>query len=124
MICLYLTTLVLLTISFITNRKRTLTAIKIAWNKFRFVLPAFIEMIIIVSIIIYLVPDSLIVKYLGKSGIFQGTIFAAAAGAVTVMPGFLAFPLSGILIKKRGFIYSNFCFYNISHDGWVSIFSV
>ena len=89
-----------LLISFLGNREKTSRAIKIAFKKFINILPAFLTMLIIVSIILFLVPDKIILNYLGNGNKFIGLILASFFGSITLMPGFVAFPLCGILLKK------------------------
>ena len=86
--------------SFLANRKKTLSALKIAAKRFVKILPAFLTMIILVSIVLFLIPDEVISKYLGGSNKFIGIIFASLFGSITLMPGFIAFPLAGILLKE------------------------
>jgi uncharacterized membrane protein YraQ (UPF0718 family) len=86
--------------SFLANRKKTLSALKIAAKRSVKILPAFLTMIILVSIVLFLVPDEVISKYLGGSNKFIGVIFASLFGSITLMPGFIAFPLAGILLKE------------------------
>ena len=57
-------------------------------------------MLILVSIILFLIPDEIILKYLGDENKFVGIILASFFGSITLMPGFIAFPLCGILLKK------------------------
>jgi len=87
-------------LSFIVNSKKTLMAIKIAVKKFVNILPAFLTMLIFVSVVLFLVPDKVISNYLGNSNKFVGVTFASFFGSITLMPGFIAFPLCGILLKK------------------------
>jgi len=86
--------------SFLANRKKTLSALKIAAKRLVKILPAFLTMIILVSIVLFLIPDEVISKYLGGSNKFIGVIFASLFGSVTLLPGFIAFPLAGILLKE------------------------
>ena len=86
--------------SFLANRKKTFSALKIAAKRFVKILPAFLTMIILVSIVLFLIPDEVISKYLGVSNKFIGVIFASLFGSVTLLPGFIAFPLAGILLKE------------------------
>lgn len=86
--------------SFIADRGKTLRALKIAVKRFVKILPAFLTMIILVSIVLFLIPDEVISNYLGGSNKFIGVIFASFFGSVTLMPGFIAFPLAGILLKE------------------------
>ena len=97
---LYLITAFALLASFIASCKKTLIAIKIAIKKFINILPAFLIMLIFVSIILFLVPDKVISSYLGYKNKFVGMILASIFGSITLMPGFIAFPLCGILLKK------------------------
>jgi uncharacterized membrane protein YraQ (UPF0718 family) len=97
---LYVITAFALSLSFIANRKKTLMAIKIAVRKFINILPAFLTMLILVSVILYLVPDKVISNCLGNNNKFVSMIFASVLGSITLMPGFIAFPLCGILLKK------------------------
>jgi uncharacterized membrane protein YraQ (UPF0718 family) len=57
-------------------------------------------MLILVSIILFLVPDKTITDYLGNNNKFLGLILASFFGSITLMPGFIAFPLCGILLTK------------------------
>ena len=101
---LYIATGLAVLISFIANREKTLRAIKIAFKKFVTILPAFLNMLILVSIVLFLVPDKIISHYLGSNNIFTGVLLGSFFGSITLMPGFIAFPLCGILLKK-GVLY-------------------
>lgn len=101
---IYIITGIGLIISFIVNREKTFKAIKIAFNEFINILPAFLLMIIFISIILFLIPDKVILNYLGNKGKLSGVLFALLFGSITIMPGFIAFPLAGILLKK-GVLY-------------------
>jgi uncharacterized membrane protein YraQ (UPF0718 family) len=100
MIYIYILTCILLIFSFFSSKQKTLKALKIAWKKFAKILPAFIKMLIFISIVLYLFPDKMILKYLGGSNIYKGAILASLLGSITMMPGFIAFPLCGILVQK------------------------
>lgn len=87
-------------ISFIASRDKTFRAIKIAATRFLRILPAFLMMLILVSVVLFLLPDEVIIAYLGIDNRFVGTFFASLFGSITLMPGFIAFPLCGILLEK------------------------
>jgi uncharacterized membrane protein YraQ (UPF0718 family) len=101
---LYIATGLAVLISFIANRKKTLEAVKISLKRFLNILPAFLEMLILVSIVLFLVPDRIISNYLGSNNMLAGVLLASFFGSITLMPGFIAFPLCGILLKK-GVLY-------------------
>ena len=97
---LYIVAGLALLVSLIFSREKTIRALKIAARQFIRILPAFLVMIILVSIVLYLVPDEFISRYLGSDNKFAGVALASLLGSVTVMPGFIAFPLAGILVQK------------------------
>ncbi len=97
---LYILTLLALLISVFKSVDKTSKAVKIALKKFINILPAFVSMLILVSIILFLIPDKIILKYLGNNNKIVGIMLASFFGSVTLMPGFIAFPLCGILLKK------------------------
>jgi len=97
---LYVITALAILISFIKNRNKTFQAIKISIRRFMNILPAILIMLILVSIVLFLVPDKTISNYLGNNNKLVGVIFASFFGSITLMPGFIAYPLCGILLKK------------------------
>jgi len=101
---LYIVTGLAVLISFIVNREKTLKAVKIAVKRFANILPAFLIMLILISIVLFLVPDKVISDYLGVNNKFVGVLIASFFGSITLMPGFIAFPLCGILLRK-GVLY-------------------
>jgi len=82
------------------NKAKTVKAIKIATVKFKKIFPTFITMLILVSIILFLFPDEVISNYLGNSSKSISVLLASLFGSITLMPGFVAFPLCGILLTK------------------------
>jgi uncharacterized membrane protein YraQ (UPF0718 family) len=104
MLILYLATVILFIISFFANRQKTLKALKIAFKKFRKILPAFLTMLVFISIVLYIFPQELILKYLGVGNKYISTLIASLIGSITLMPGFIAFPLAGIL-RQQGVPY-------------------
>jgi len=97
---LYIITGLALVISLIASREKTLKALKVSGKRFINISPAFLIMLILVSIALFLVSDEVISNYLGMNNIFLGVLFASFLGSITLMPGFIAFPLAGILLKK------------------------
>ena len=97
---LYAITGLALVFSLVASREKTLKALKISYKRFINILPAFLMMLILVSVVIFLVPDDVISNYLGVENKFAGVLLASFFGSITLMPGFIAFPLAGILLKK------------------------
>jgi uncharacterized membrane protein YraQ (UPF0718 family) len=87
-------------ISFAANRQKTLKALKMAVKRFLKILPAFGLMLMLVSVLLFLLPETVIVKHLGTHHTVHGMLLASLFGSITIMPGFIAFPLCGILLEK------------------------
>jgi uncharacterized membrane protein YraQ (UPF0718 family) len=101
---LYIITGLAMAASLIASRQKTLGALRIAVRRFVGILPAFLIMLILVSIVLFLIPDEVIVRYLGADAKYLAVLSAAALGSITLMPGFIAFPLAGVLLEK-GVLY-------------------
>jgi uncharacterized membrane protein YraQ (UPF0718 family) len=97
---LYVATGLAVLISLIANREKTFLATRTAVRKLARILPSFVVMLILVSIVLFLVPEKTISHYLGTGSPFVGVVAASVFGSITLMPGFIAFPLCGILLKK------------------------
>ncbi len=97
---LYAITGLALLFSLIVSRQKTLQALKISYRRLINILPAFLLMLILVSVVLFLVPDDVISDYLGVENRFTAVLLASFLGSVTLMPGFIAYPLAGILLKK------------------------
>jgi len=57
-------------------------------------------MLTLVSVVLFLIPGAVISDYLGGDNKFIGVLFASFLGSITLMPGFVVFPLAGILLKE------------------------
>jgi len=97
---LYVITAVAVSLSLIGDRRKTLKALKVAFKKFVKILPAFATMLIFVSIVLYLFPEKAISYYLGNGNKYIASLIASLIGSLAIIPGFVAFPLAGILLKK------------------------
>ncbi|MBT3168446.1 MAG: hypothetical protein HN952_05215 [Candidatus Cloacimonetes bacterium] len=97
----YFIILFLLLISFVKNRQKTIKALKISAKKLIKILPSILTMLILVSIVLHFLPKEKIALYLGTKNTFLSTIFASVFGSITMMPGFITFPLAGILREQN-----------------------
>lgn len=93
-----------LLVSLIADRRKTLRALRIAGKRLLGLLPSFLAMLAAVSIVLTLVPEATIARYLGADNRFLAALAGAVVGSATLMPGFIAFPLAGIL-RDRGVAY-------------------
>jgi len=105
MIILYIITFLAATISFIINRKKTQKAFLVAAKKLWMITPQLTSIIVIVSILTYLVPNEIIIKYLGNNNSNFAILIASSLGSITVMPGPIVYPICGIFLSK-GISYS------------------
>ena len=100
MISIYIITSIAVIASLIADRGKTVKAFRVAAKKMTKIAPAFLTMTILVSIVLYLVPDETISRYMGGDNIAIGLLIAYAFGSISLMPGFIAFPLCGMLLEK------------------------
>ncbi len=87
-------------ISLIISREKTFKAFRIAYKRLVKILPAFLTMLILVSVVLFLIPEELISTYLGGNNRYLGVLIGAVLGSAVLMPGFIAYPLCGILLQK------------------------
>ena len=97
---IYIFTGILLIILFLIDSEKTKKSIKIGFKNLFKQLPVFLFMSILVSVSLYFISDDLISKYLGSENQYFGMILASILGSISLIPGFIAFPLAGILLKK------------------------
>lgn len=93
-------TIFLTLISFIFDKKKTLKGIKKGVKQFVNILPTLLSVIILISIVLYFVSDKVLMEYLGADAGIGAYFSAAIIGAVAILPGFIAYPLAGILVKS------------------------
>ena len=103
-IILWALTTVLLIISFIKDRDKTFKALKKAWKKISSIFVLFFFIMALTSLALSFIPPELINHYIGKESGINGLLFALGFGSVSVMPGFVAFPL-GATLRMQGIPY-------------------
>ena len=97
---LYALAIVGLAISFFKDRQKTKLALVKAWKAFENILPQILIVFLIIGFALAIFPPETIRRFLGaESGVF-GILAAAIIGSVTLMPGFVAFPLAAALLKS------------------------
>jgi len=98
-------TAICLFVSLIVNRQKTWAGVKKGALMFLRLLPTLVLMLALVSVVLYLIPEEKLSKYMGEGSGIAGWVTAALFGSVALIPGFIAYPLCGILIKS-GVAYS------------------
>ena len=91
---------VLLLVSLVADRRKTWQALRVALKRFLSILPAFLIMLAAVSVALTLIPERTIIRTLGSENRLWATLAAAGIGSIVFMPGFVVFPLAGILLSK------------------------
>ncbi len=84
--------------SLIKNKKKTLSAMKKSKGMMGSMLGEIIAIIFMIGLVLTFVPPESIENILGSTNVFLSTIAAAAAGSITLVPAFVAFPLVGSLV--------------------------
>jgi uncharacterized membrane protein YraQ (UPF0718 family) len=100
MIALSLGTSVLLLLSFLADRGKTASGLKKGLRMFLSILPALLTVLVLVSVFLYAVPPPVLTRWLGRGTGWVGIGSAAVLGSISLIPGFIAFPLGAILVKS------------------------
>jgi uncharacterized membrane protein YraQ (UPF0718 family) len=98
MVILIALTIVCIVLSFIFDRQKTMVGLKKGMKMFLNLLPVILVLIIVISIVLFFLPNEMIIHFLGKGAGFLSYIIAALIGSIALIPGFIAYPLSGILV--------------------------
>ncbi len=99
-IALYILAFSFLLISFVKDKKKTKMALKKAWKAFENILPQFLSILIIIGIMLAVLTPESISKLIGQQSGWIGMIIAGIVGSITLIPGFVAFPLADALLKN------------------------
>ncbi len=96
---LYLVAAVCLVWSFVKSREKTRIALKKAWKSFENILPQFLVVLILVALCLSVLDTETISLFLGKNSGVWGVLAASLVGAITLIPGFVAFPAAAALMQ-------------------------
>lgn len=99
-IALYILAVGLLFLSFIKDREKTKIALKKAWKSFENILPQFLSILIIIGVMLAILSPVTISKLVGRQSGWLGMVIASIIGSITLIPGFIAFPLASALLKS------------------------
>ncbi|MFO7636660.1 MAG: permease [Clostridia bacterium] len=99
-IILYSVTAGLLVFSYVKNKEKTAMALKKAWKALENILPQFLGVIVLVGIMVAILNPQTISGVIGASSGWRGVLLASAIGAVTLIPGFIAFPTAALLLSN------------------------
>lgn len=74
-------------------------ALKKAWKSFENILPQFLVVLLLVGVLLAVLNTETISKFIGQESGFLGVALAAVIGAITLIPGFVAFPTAAMLLN-------------------------
>ncbi|NTW72012.1 MAG: permease [Eubacteriaceae bacterium] len=95
----YVVSISALLLSFYKSKEKTKKALSKAWKAFENIMPQFLSIIIIIGVMLTVLSPAQISNLLGNESGWGGVILAALIGSVTLIPGFVAFPLAAALLK-------------------------
>lgn len=93
-------TAICLILSLISDKWKTWIGIKKGMKMFLNLFPVILSVLFLVSIFLFFLPNETIIHYLGKDVGIMGYVIAALIGSIALIPGFIAYPLAGILVKN------------------------
>ncbi len=97
---LYFLAITLLAASFYKDRGKTKTALKKAWKSFENILPQFLSILLLIGMMLAVLSPQTISLLIGQKSGWLGMILASLIGSITLIPGFVAFPLAAALLKN------------------------
>jgi uncharacterized membrane protein YraQ (UPF0718 family) len=97
-VLLYIIAAVGLGISFFKNKEKTKMALKKAFKAFEGILPQFLVVLVLVAVTLSVLDTATISRFLGAESGILGILIAAMVGAITLIPGFVAFPAAAALL--------------------------
>ncbi len=86
--------------SLIKDKTKTKAALKKAWKAFEGITPQLIAVLAIVSATLAVLDTRTISRFIGESSGALGILLASAVGAVTLIPGFVAFPAAAAILAE------------------------
>lgn len=88
-----------LALSLAKDRGKTKMALKKAWKAFEGILPQFLSVLFLVAGALAVLDTETISTFLGRGSGILGVLGASLIGAITLIPGFVAFPVAAALLK-------------------------
>jgi uncharacterized membrane protein YraQ (UPF0718 family) len=87
-------------VSFLLDREKTVLGFKKGLKMFKNILVPFLNILIIISFMLVVIPPQWIGKYLGAGSGPFGFMLAAVVGSITLIPGFISYPIAAGLLQQ------------------------
>jgi len=97
---LYVLTAAALIVSLFKSRPKTLMALKKGWKSFENILPQFLSVLLLIGFVLSILTPTQISALIGQDSAWLGIFIASVLGSITLIPGFIAFPLASVLLKS------------------------
>lgn len=96
----YVAVVILFGISLVKDRSKTKKALLKGLKALENIMPQFITVLILIAIMLTVLNAEIISHFLGAETGWIGVVIAASLGSITLLPGFVAFPLAGELLRN------------------------
>ena len=96
----YAVAVVSLIVSFVKSKEKSLLALKKAWKSFENIFPQFSSILVLIGMMLAVLTPEQISRFLGGESGWFGVLIAALIGAITLIPGFISFPLAAALLSN------------------------
>ena len=96
----YIIAAVALGFSWFKSKEKTILALKKAWKSFENILPQFLTILLLIGFVLSVLTPQQISALIGGDSGWVGVMLASILGSITLIPGFIAFPLAAALIKS------------------------
>lgn len=99
-IILYVLVFLGLIISFFRDKIKTKKALRKALKAFENILPQFLAIIVIIGMLLSVLDEQTISRYIGENSGSLGILMSISIGSILFIPGFVAFPLAAALLNN------------------------
>ncbi len=89
-----------LILSWVKDRQKTLKGLRKAWKSLEAILPQLLGILLFTGIVIAWTNPETISRVIGVKSGWLGTVGAAVVGSLTLIPGFVAFPMAAMLLTN------------------------
>ena len=97
---LYGLCIMLLLISFSKDKEKTKKAVKNGLKSWEKIMPQFLSITIVISIILAILKPEIISNLIGESSSILGVLLSSVIGSIAIMPTFVAFSTGNTLIQS------------------------
>jgi uncharacterized membrane protein YraQ (UPF0718 family) len=96
---LYIVAVAALIFSFVNDKKKTRMALKKSLKSIENILPAMLVILMVIGVTMAWISPEVISSLIGENSGILGVLIASVLGSITLIPGFIAFPLASNLLK-------------------------